>query len=30
LLEVIAVVAASTLTHYSGNVTSPPLEPAFA
>jgi AhpD family alkylhydroperoxidase len=30
LLEVIAVVAASTLTNYSGSVTRPPLEPAFA
>jgi AhpD family alkylhydroperoxidase len=29
LLEVIAVVAASTITNYTGNVTNPPLEPAF-
>jgi AhpD family alkylhydroperoxidase len=30
LLEVIAVVAASTITNYTGNVTQPPLEAAFA
>lgn len=30
LLEVIAVVAASTITNYTGNVTRPPLEAAFA
>jgi len=29
LLEVIAVVAASTITNYTGNVTNPPLEPPF-
>jgi AhpD family alkylhydroperoxidase len=29
LLEVIAVVAASTLTNYTGNVTHPPVEAAF-
>jgi alkylhydroperoxidase family enzyme len=29
LLEVIAVVAASTITNYTGNVTSPPLEAPF-
>jgi len=29
LLEVIAVSAASTITNYTGNVTEPPLEPAF-
>jgi AhpD family alkylhydroperoxidase len=29
LLEVIAVSAASTITNYTGNVTDPPLEPAF-
>ena len=29
LLEVIAVVAASTITNYTGSVTNPPLEPAF-
>lgn len=29
LLEVIAVVAASTITNYTGNVTNPPLEEAF-
>lgn len=29
LLEVIAVVAASTITNYTGNVTQPPLEAAF-
>lgn len=29
LLEVIAIVAASTITNYSGNVTQPPLEDAF-
>ncbi|GFZ98374.1 carboxymuconolactone decarboxylase family protein [Dyella caseinilytica] len=29
LLEVIAIVAASTITNYSGNVTHPPLEDAF-
>jgi AhpD family alkylhydroperoxidase len=29
LLEVIAVVAASTITNYTGNVTKPPLEAAF-
>ena len=29
LLEVIAVVAASTITNYTGNVTMPPLEAAF-
>jgi len=29
LLEVIAVSAASTITNYTGNVTNPPLEPAF-
>lgn len=29
LLEVIAVIAASTITNYTGNVTQPPLEPAF-
>jgi AhpD family alkylhydroperoxidase len=29
LLEVIAVVAASTITNYTGNVTDPPLEAAF-
>jgi AhpD family alkylhydroperoxidase len=29
LLEVIAVVAASTITNYTGNITSPPLEAAF-
>jgi AhpD family alkylhydroperoxidase len=29
LLEVIAVVAASTITNYTGNVTNPPLEAAF-
>jgi AhpD family alkylhydroperoxidase len=30
LLEVIAVVAASTITNYTGNVTRPPLDAAFA
>jgi AhpD family alkylhydroperoxidase len=30
LLEVIAVVAASTITNYTGNVTKPPVEAAFA
>jgi AhpD family alkylhydroperoxidase len=30
LLEVIAVVAASTITNYTGNVTNPPVEAAFA
>ena len=30
LLEVIAVVAASTITNYTGSVTQPPVEPAFA
>ena len=30
LLEAIAVVAASTITNYTGNVTKPPVEPAFA
>lgn len=30
LLEVIAVVAASTITNYTGNVTKPPLEAKFA
>jgi len=30
LLEVIAVVAASTITNYAGNLTRPPLEAAFA
>ena len=29
LLEVIAIVAASTITNYTGNVTNPPLEEAF-
>jgi alkylhydroperoxidase family enzyme len=29
LLEVIAIVAASTMTNYTGNVTHPPLEDAF-
>ncbi|MGO4701674.1 carboxymuconolactone decarboxylase family protein [Dyella sp. 2RAB6] len=29
LLEVIGIVAASTITNYTGNVTRPPLEPAF-
>jgi alkylhydroperoxidase family enzyme len=29
LLEVITVVAASTITNYTGNVTNPPLEPQF-
>src|SRR5215467_15408964 len=29
LLEVIAVVAASTITNYTGNVTTPPVEAAF-
>jgi AhpD family alkylhydroperoxidase len=29
LLDVIAVVAASTITNYTGNVTNPPLEPPF-
>ncbi|MFC5743599.1 carboxymuconolactone decarboxylase family protein [Dyella tabacisoli] len=29
LLEVIAIVAASTITNYNGNVTNPPLEDAF-
>lgn len=29
LLEVIAVVAASTITNYTGSVTRPPVEPAF-
>jgi alkylhydroperoxidase family enzyme len=29
LLEVIAAVAASTITNYTGNVTNPPLEAAF-
>jgi AhpD family alkylhydroperoxidase len=29
LLEAIAVVAASTVTNYTANVTNPPLEPAF-
>lgn len=29
LLEVIAVVAASTITNYTGNVTQPPVEAAF-
>jgi AhpD family alkylhydroperoxidase len=29
LLEVIAVVAASTITNYTGNITQPPLEAAF-
>ena len=30
LLEAITVVAASTITNYTGNVTNPPVEPAFA
>src|ERR1700744_1824258 len=30
LLETITVVAASTITNYTGNVTQPPVEPAFA
>ncbi|MGI4815614.1 MAG: carboxymuconolactone decarboxylase family protein [Janthinobacterium lividum] len=30
ILEVIAVVAASTITNYTGSVTQPALEPAFA
>jgi alkylhydroperoxidase family enzyme len=30
LLEVIAAVAASTITNYTGSVTRPPVEPAFA
>jgi hypothetical protein len=30
LLEVIAIVAASTITNYTGNVAQPPLEEAFA
>ena len=30
LLEVIAVVAASTITNYTGNITRPPVEAAFA
>jgi AhpD family alkylhydroperoxidase len=29
LLEVIAVIAASTITNYTGSVTRPPVEPAF-
>lgn len=29
LLEVIAIIAASTITNYTGNVTHPPLEEAF-
>jgi hypothetical protein len=29
LLEVIAVLAASTITNYTGSVTKPPLEAAF-
>jgi len=29
LLEVIAVVAASTITNYTGSVTNPPVEAAF-
>jgi alkylhydroperoxidase family enzyme len=29
LLKVIAVVAASTITNYTANITQPPLEPAF-
>jgi alkylhydroperoxidase family enzyme len=29
LLEVIAVVAASTITNYTGNITQPPVEAAF-
>ncbi|MBD8900599.1 carboxymuconolactone decarboxylase family protein [Rhodanobacter sp. DHG33] len=29
LLEVIAIVAASTITNYTGSVTQPPLEPEF-
>jgi alkylhydroperoxidase family enzyme len=29
LLEVIAVIAASTITNYTGSVTTPPLEPQF-
>ncbi|HLZ66808.1 MAG TPA: hypothetical protein VKQ29_11300 [Aliidongia sp.] len=29
LLEVVAVVAASTITNYTASVTQPPLEPAF-
>ena len=29
LLEVVAVVAASTITNYTGSITTPPLEPAF-
>jgi len=29
LLEVIAAVAASTITNYTGNITRPPLEAAF-
>ncbi len=29
LLEVIAIVAASTITNYTGNITTPPLEPQF-
>ncbi|GLQ94369.1 carboxymuconolactone decarboxylase family protein [Dyella acidisoli] len=29
LLEVVAIVAASTITNYTGNVTHPPLEAAF-
>jgi alkylhydroperoxidase family enzyme len=27
LLEVIAIVAASTITNYTGSITNPPLEP---
>ncbi len=30
LLEAITVTAASTITNYTGNVTQPPLEAAFA
>jgi alkylhydroperoxidase family enzyme len=29
LLEVIAIVAASTITNYTGNITNPPLEAAL-
>ena len=29
LLEVIAAVAASTITNYTGSITKPPLEPPF-
>jgi len=29
LLEVVAVIAASTITNYTASITSPPLEPAF-